>query len=93
MKTTTGEPTDTHSVRWAASHSAWRTRQMWFALLADDPRFGLAAGDIVRCVNYPHDTKVTVLFREEDGYRPACNQYRSDVRFLAFVPRDMEAIQ
>lgn len=62
---------------------------MWFLLLADDPRFGLEAGDILRCVTYPWDSKVSVLFREWDGYNPECNQYLHDVAFIGFVPDDM----
>lgn len=82
-----------HSDRFRAYSRARKFRQMWFAMLNDEPRFGLNAGDIVRCVNYPYDPydpKVTVLFREEDGFDPECNQYLSDVAFLGFVPRDME---
>lgn len=70
--------------------SARRNRQMWFMIVDGDPRFGLEPGDIVRCVKYPYDSKVTVLFREEDCYDPSCNQYMTDVEFLGFVPRDME---
>ena len=79
-----------HQARWYAFDLAWRTRQMWFLLVADDPRFGLAAGDVLRCVNYPHDKKVTVLFREDDGHAPGCTQYTHAVRFLGFVPYHLE---
>lgn len=82
----------THRARWDSYRSARMTRQMWFVLLDDDPRFGLSAGDILRCVDYPYDAKVTVLFREEDGFDPECNQYLSSVAFLGFVSPDMAAL-
>ena len=90
VTTTSGLARDLHRSRWSDLFHAWRNRQMWFVLKRDDERFGLRAGDIVRCVNYPLDAKVTVLFREEDAYDPECNQYTSEVTFLGFVPRDME---
>lgn len=83
-------PRKPHDARWRSYASQRKSRQMWFVMLADDPGFRLAAGDIVRAVKYPHDAKVTVLFREEDGFDPECNQYLSAVGFLGFVPRDME---
>lgn len=90
VKTTSGEPARTvHAVRIDEANWMFRTRQMWFVLRDDDPRFDLKAGDILRCVNYPYDAKVSVLFREWDGFDPDCNQYDSDVAFLGFVPRDM----
>lgn len=79
-----------HVARWDRANRLYRTREMWHMLRADDSRFGLAAGDILRCINYPYDTKVSVLFRESDGFNPECNQYSSDVSFLGFVPIDME---
>lgn len=79
-----------HHARWKAADRMCRSREMWFVMCEDDERFGLVAGDIVRCVNYPYDAKVSVLFREWDGYDPECNQYKHSVAFLGFVPRDME---
>lgn len=84
-----GRPRDPHHLRWELARRRYRIREMWFVLLEDDPRFKLEAGDILRCVEYPYDAKVSVLFREWDGYNPECNQYRHDVAFLGFVPLDM----
>ena len=89
--TESGKERDPHVVRWQRCTRMRRTREMWFVLREDDPRFGLEAGDILRCVNYPWDAKVSVLFREWDGYVPECNQYTHSVSFLGFVPYDMEA--
>lgn len=79
-----------HVARWDRANHLYRTREMWHMLRSDDSRFGLSAGDIVRTLNYPWDAKVSVLFRESDGYEPECNQYMSNVSFLGFVPLDME---
>lgn len=90
VTTTRRVRTYTHHERWRAANRDYRTREMWYVLRDDDPRFGLEAGDILRCIQYPYDAKVTVLFREWDGYNPECNQYLNAVAFLGFVPRDME---
>lgn len=79
-----------HHARWNDAMYLFRSREMWFVIREDDERFGLAAGDIVRCVNYPWDAKVSVLFREWDGFEPECNQYLRNVSFLGFVPYSME---
>lgn len=79
-----------HHARWKEANLMCRSREMWFMMREDDERFGLVAGDIVRCINYPYDAKVSVLFREWDGYDPECNQYVHNVAFLGFVPWDME---
>ena len=79
-----------HVARWDRANHLLRTREMWHMLRADDSRFGLAAGDIVRTLNYPWDAKVSVLFRESDGFEPECTQYLGNVSFLGFVPLDME---
>lgn len=79
-----------HADRRDRANRLSRTREMWHMIRADDSRFGLAAGDIVRTINYPWDAKVSVLFRESDGFEPECNQYLNNVSFLGFVPLDME---
>jgi len=54
-------------------------------MLADDPRFGLAAGDVLLAVPYPYDAKWTCLRRESDGYDPECNQYVSDIEWIGWA--------
>lgn len=53
-------------------------------LLADDPRFGLKAGDVleVRPYTFAPDEKYTVVRRVSDDFDPCCNVYRSDVRLV-----------
>lgn len=63
---------------------------MVFRLKADDPRFGLSAGDELVCINYPLDAKVTVLRRLKDGYDPECNQYMADVEFVRWYDPSAE---
>lgn len=90
VKRTSGKPAPfTHARRWEWARWQLQTREMWFVLCKDDERFGLLAGDILRCIAYPYDSKVSVLFREWDGYDPECNQYMHNVAFLGFVPHDM----
>lgn len=79
-----------HVARRDRANRLFRTREMWHVIREDDERFGLAAGDIVRTINYPWDAKVSVLFREWDGYEPECSQYLHAVSFLGFVPIDQE---
>jgi len=78
---------ENHKVRWETIQHRVRTWQAHFRLKADDPRFGLQKGDVLLCVNYPYDAKVTVLRRESDGYEPQCNQYLHDVEFLRWVDK------
>lgn len=79
-----------HVARWDRANHLARTREMWHMICADDTRFDLAAGDIVRTLTYPWDAKVSVLFRESDGFEPQCTQYLANVSFLGFAPLDME---
>lgn len=58
-------------------------------LLADDPRFGLNAGDELLVMNYPYDAKVTVLRRISDGFDPECNQYLSAVEYVRVNEHEM----
>lgn len=52
-----------------------------YELIANDYPFGMQAGDILACVPYDLDPeKLTVCFRVPDGYNPACNVYREQVR-------------
>ncbi len=57
-----------------------------YELLIDDPRFGLARGDVLICEPmhpaWAHE-KVAVVRRESDGYEPGCSQYRHDIRHLS----------
>jgi hypothetical protein len=73
-------PRIVHDDRW----QAWRDflrQPLRYRLLEDDTRFGLAAGDVLVCAPYRYDgEKLTVLYRESDGFDPQCNVYRPDVR-------------
>lgn len=85
-KTASGKPVrgrsgddPSHAERWDSIHrmqaKAWR-----WVLLDDDPRMKLSRGDVLICIPYWLDgAKVTVLYRESDGFDPNCNQYRHDV--------------
>lgn len=55
-----------------------------FRLKKDDLRFGLHEGDVLvgRAYWLDPQAKVTVEFREFDGFDPMCNQYRSDLEYL-----------
>lgn len=74
-----------HAARWDHVRTRLRTEEMVFELREDDPRSGLTKGDLLACVDYPLDAKVTVLRRISDGYDPECNQYIAAVRFVAFA--------
>lgn len=74
-----------HAARWDHAKKRFRTEEMVFELREDDPRFNLSKGDLLMCVDYPLDAKVTVLRRLSDGYDPGCNQYIAAVRFVAFA--------
>lgn len=85
-RTSSGHPAgNTHAARWDRMQTRFRTEEMVFELREDDPRFNLSKGDLLACVNYPLDGKVTVLRRLSDGYDPECNQYVSAVKFVAFA--------
>jgi hypothetical protein len=83
--TASGDERAEHAVRFDAYLRARRTRPMRMELLVDDDRFGLLAGDVLVCVDYPYDAKVTVLYREADGHQPECNQYNHHVRLIEFA--------
>ncbi len=70
-----------HADRWDALRAAYRLPRR-YTLKDDDPRFGLTAGDVLVCQPYWLDPgmKLTVLYRERDGFDPQCNVYRADVR-------------
>lgn len=51
-----------------------------YRLKDDDPRMGLHRGDLLLCIGYHLDPeKVTVICRLSDGFKPECNQYKSDI--------------
>lgn len=57
-----------------------------YRLLHDDERFGLKAGDILVCRSMHWawaDEKVSVMYRESDGYEPHCSQYRENVEWVS----------
>lgn len=69
-----------HASRWVARRFSYRKPRRW-TIVADNPDFGLSAGDVVIAEPYWLDPeKVSVLWRERDGYEPDCNQYRNDVK-------------
>lgn len=83
-RTNSGKPRDAHVARWDEFKRRFRSEEMVFELLQEDPRFKLSAGDRLLCVKYPYDAKVTVLRRLSDGFDPECNQYLQSVKFIGF---------
>ncbi len=62
-------------------------------LKADDPGFGLKAGDILECKPYwldPGD-KWTVIRRVSDNFDPECNVYREQVERVALNTEEPNA--
>lgn len=80
--TYSGKVRDNHKDRWQRIQQRYKNDEMIYRLLKDDPRFGLKKDDLLICVNYPYDAKVTILRRLSDGYDPSCNQYIQDVEFI-----------
>ena len=80
--TPNGKERDNHRARWQLIEHMVKTSKAYFRLKGDQPRFGLSKDDVLLCVNYPYDAKVSVLSRVSDGYDPECNMYTHDVRFL-----------
>ncbi|WIE81330.1 hypothetical protein [Curtobacterium sp. MCSS17_016] len=74
-----------HQTRWDALRDAFRSRPAVYRLRENDPRFELAAEDLLLCTPYPYDGKQTVLRRLSDGYVPECNQYNANLEFVAFA--------
>jgi hypothetical protein len=85
--TGTGRMVSVHRQRQIEISRWWRTREFVMRLKEDDPRFKLQAGDLLLCVNYPYDDKVSVIRRLVDGYDPNCSQYTSDVEFINWYER------
>jgi hypothetical protein len=75
----------THAARWNHYRLRVLTEHMIFEMREDDERFGLKKGDVLLCIDYPLDAKVTVLRRLSDGYDPRCNQYIESVKFIGFA--------
>lgn len=84
-RTPSGRDTDLHRVRWDYVRRCRRNLPMVYRRIGDAPEFGLTAGDLLLAVNYPYDTKVSVLARIPDGYDPECNQYLGDVEFIRWA--------
>ena len=83
-----------HSLRWDHYKSRMRSDTMVNEIIEDDERFGLKAGDLVYCVNYPYDAKRTIISRISDGYEPCCNQYNSNLKFICFSDEfDLQTLQ
>lgn len=66
-------------------YERWRLEMLKprrYTLKSDDDRFGLTAGDVLVCKPYWLDPgcKLTVLYRESDGFDPQCNVYASEVK-------------
>lgn len=81
-----------HIQRWKDYKRRWISEEMVFELRQDDDRFNLSKGDRLLCINYPYDSKVTVLRRLSDGFDPECNQYMQSVQFIGFA-RDLEGVE
>lgn len=86
-QTSSGKPVrgTFHVARFNTYRAAWNGRVMRMVLCVDDERFDLTRGDILLCVAYRYDAKVTVLRREADDFDPSCNQYNHDVRLIEFT--------
>lgn len=68
-----------HAERWAAVRAEY-SRPRRYILKDDDRDFAMLAGDVLVCQPYRYDPgKLTVLYREGDGFDPACNVYRSQI--------------
>ena len=83
--TPSGKERDNHIDRWHSIQRRVRTSAAYFRVKQDDPRFGLHKDDVLLCVNYPYDAKVTVVRREPDGYDPECNVYTNQVEFMRWA--------
>ncbi len=68
-----------HAVRWEKLRAEYAQPRR-YVLKDDDERFGLSAGDVLVCRPYWLDSaKLTVMYRERDGFDPQCNVYRPSV--------------
>lgn len=85
VKRTGSGQTRTHQVRLRKNVAAQHGRNSKLIMLKDDPRFGLKAGDVLIGHPYRYDSKWTIVCREFDGYDPECNQYTSDVAWVAWA--------
>jgi hypothetical protein len=86
--TTTRLPVpDGHRPRWDRYHRETRERLSRWLLLEDDEQFGLRAGDVLIGRPYWLDPgmKITVEYREGDGFDPSCNQYYRAVRWIGWA--------
>jgi hypothetical protein len=86
VRTTNTVRTMVHHARWRRFADLWRSAPMRMEMREDDPHFGLSKGDVLICIKYKYDDKVTVIRRESDGYDPRCNQYTGSVNLLDFLP-------
>lgn len=84
-RTPSGRATPLHRIRWDQVISARRSRPMVYRLKSDDEGFGLSAGDLLLSIDYPLDSKITVLARLSDGFDPRCNQYLANVEFIRWA--------
>lgn len=51
-------------------------------ILKDDKRYGLKAGDIYQAKRYYNGyDKITLTYREKDGFEPKCHQIRDNLQF------------
>lgn len=87
--TASGVVRSMHHTRFDDYRSFARSGTWVVRLLADDPRFGLNAGDELLVQKYPWDAKVTVLRRVSDGFDPECNQYLSAVEYVRVAEHEL----
>ena len=74
-----------HAARWDHYFRELRESPSRWRLHKDDERFGLAEGDVLVGRPYWLDPdKVTVEYRESDGFDPQCNQYRVDIEWIGW---------
>ncbi len=78
-------PREPHRRRWDELRDARKSRPAVYRLRDAQPNFGLESGDLLLCTPYPYDAKQTVQQRLSDGYVPDCNQYNSNLDFIAFA--------
>lgn len=85
-------PRRIHQDRIRARQRAYRLPRR-YELLADDERFGLSKGDILICEPYWLDPaeKLTVMWRESDGFDPMCNQYRPALKPIRGVEGEVQS--
>lgn len=77
-----------HNLRFDDRQRALRSdREFVVQIKRDDLKFGIHKGEYFAAVNYPYDSKVTLLRRLHDDFDPQCNQYEQDVEFIEWFSK------